>query len=208
MNRTKRPWIRFSQMPERWKRPPYPVEVMPIYLMRLVPMTSDLCSLPYPWRKMRISLPRPFSTSSKDAAGRIRLGLDLQGEVSFTVAMETNVISADRNRQEVMEQAIGVLRSRVDKFGVAEPVLQTRGENEITIEMPGLSELTTSPSGKSSPGQPILSFAWFTSAARNSWPEAFLSLAMKCSPNDERARLLGKPMLSWNILLSASLNRV
>ena len=40
-----------------------------------------------------------------------------------------------------MEQAIGVLRSRVDKFGVAEPVLQTRGENEITIEMPGLSEL-------------------------------------------------------------------
>ena len=77
----------------------------------------------------------------KDAAGRIRLGLDLQGGVSFTVAMETNVISADRNRQEVMEQAIGVLRSRVDKFGVAEPVLQTRGENEITIEMPGLSEL-------------------------------------------------------------------
>ena len=68
--------------------------------------------------------------------------------------METNVISADRNRQEVMEQAIGVLRSRVDKFGVAEPVLQTRGENEITIEMPGLSELDTSPSGKSSPGQP------------------------------------------------------
>jgi len=76
----------------------------------------------------------------KDAAGQIRLGLDLQGGMSFTVAMETNAISGDR-KQVVLEQAMGVLRSRVDRFGVAEPLLQTRGENEITIEMPGLSEM-------------------------------------------------------------------
>jgi len=75
------------------------------------------------------------------AAGQIRLGLDLQGGVSFTVAMETNALAADRNKDVALEQAVEVLRSRVDKFGVAEPVLQTRGENEIEIEMPGLSEL-------------------------------------------------------------------
>jgi SecD/SecF fusion protein len=74
------------------------------------------------------------------AKGEIRLGLDLQGGVSFTVAMETNVLSADRDKDVALEQAMGVLRSRVDKFGVAEPLLQTSGENEIEIEMPGLSE--------------------------------------------------------------------
>ena len=75
------------------------------------------------------------------AAGQVRLGLDLQGGVSFTVAMETNVLSADQDKQVVLEQSIEVLRKRVDQFGVAEPILQTRGENQIQIDMPGLSEL-------------------------------------------------------------------
>jgi preprotein translocase subunit SecD len=75
------------------------------------------------------------------AAGQVRLGLDLQGGVSFTVAMETNVLSADQDQQVVLEQSIEVLRKRVDQFGVAEPILQTRGENQIQIDMPGLSEL-------------------------------------------------------------------
>ena len=75
------------------------------------------------------------------AAGQIRLGLDLQGGVSFTVAMETNVLSADQDHQVVLEQSIEVLRKRVDQFEVAEPILQTRGDNQIQIDMPGLSEL-------------------------------------------------------------------
>lgn len=75
------------------------------------------------------------------ASGQVRLGLDLQGGVSFTVAMETNVLSADQDQQVVLEQSIEVLRKRVDQFGVAEPILQTRGENQIQIDMPGLSEL-------------------------------------------------------------------
>ena len=75
------------------------------------------------------------------ASGQVRLGLDLQGGVSFTVAMETNVLSADQDQQVVLEQSIEVLRKRVDQFGVAEPLLQTRGDNQIQIDMPGLSEL-------------------------------------------------------------------
>ena len=33
-----------------------------------------------------------------------------------------------------------VLRKRVDKFGVAEPIIQPAGENRILIQLPGLSE--------------------------------------------------------------------
>ena len=116
-------------------------------------MTSDLCSLPYPLAEDEDQPSKAILNKlQKDAAGRIRLGLDLQGGVSFTVAMETNVISADRNRQEVMEQAIGVL-NRVDKFGVAEPVLQTRGRTRnndrdarpFRIGLPVRQEILTRP---------------------------------------------------------------
>ncbi|MDX1952682.1 MAG: protein translocase subunit SecD [Verrucomicrobiota bacterium] len=85
----------------------------------------------------------------RNAAGKIKLGLDLKGGTSFLVGMDTSVLrnegetnaapSADR-QQEALSQAIEVLRKRVDKFGVAEPVLQPSGENRILIQLPGLSE--------------------------------------------------------------------
>jgi SecD/SecF fusion protein len=85
----------------------------------------------------------------KDGAGKIRLGLDLQGGTSFLVQMETNSLNAGTNannilaqegRQAALAQASEVLRKRVDKFGVAEPVIQPEGEDRILIQLPGLSE--------------------------------------------------------------------
>ena len=75
------------------------------------------------------------------AAGQIRLGLDLQGGISFLVAMQTNKLREDQERSVVLTQAIEVLRKRVDKFGVAEPSLQPVGEDRILIQLPGLSEV-------------------------------------------------------------------
>jgi SecD/SecF fusion protein len=86
----------------------------------------------------------------RDAAGKIKLGLDLQGGTSFLVEMDTNVLfSADTNsiqqsRSEVtsaaLSQAVEVLRKRIDKFGVAEPIIQSAGGNRILIQLPGLSQ--------------------------------------------------------------------
>jgi SecD/SecF fusion protein len=84
----------------------------------------------------------------RDAAGRIKLGLDLQGGTSFLVEMDTNALfQADTNvahRADVtsgaLSQAVEVLRKRIDKFGVAEPVIQSAGGNRILIQLPGLSE--------------------------------------------------------------------
>jgi SecD/SecF fusion protein len=84
----------------------------------------------------------------RDASGRIKLGLDLQGGTSFLVEMNTNVLfQAETNssapREQVtsaaLSQAIEVLRKRVDRFGVAEPVIQSAGGNRILIQLPGLS---------------------------------------------------------------------
>ena len=84
----------------------------------------------------------------QDSAGKIKLGLDLQGGTSFLVEMDTsklnsgdtNRVTTDDDRQRALSQAIEVLRKRVDRFGVAEPVLQPVGSRQILIQLPGLSE--------------------------------------------------------------------
>jgi len=76
----------------------------------------------------------------KQAAGKIKLGLDLQGGVSFLVRVDTNKLSSADVQSRVVDQAVEVLRKRVDKFGVAEPLIQPSGEDRILIQLPGLSE--------------------------------------------------------------------
>jgi SecD/SecF fusion protein len=85
-----------------------------------------------------------------DAAGKIKLGLDLQGGTEFLVEMDTNALAAsqtDTNKaisstdiSGALDQAVEVLRKRVDAFGVAEPEIKPAGGNRILIQLPGLSE--------------------------------------------------------------------
>jgi SecD/SecF fusion protein len=74
------------------------------------------------------------------AAGQIKLGLDLQGGTSFLVEMDTNQLAQASVPERALEHAVEVLRKRVDRFGVAEPIIQPAGENRILIQLPGLSE--------------------------------------------------------------------
>jgi SecD/SecF fusion protein len=76
----------------------------------------------------------------RDVAGKIKLGLDIRGGTEFLVALDTDKLSAGIDKAGAVSQAIEVLRKRVDKFGVAEPVLQPAGENRILIQIPGLTE--------------------------------------------------------------------
>ncbi len=86
----------------------------------------------------------------RDASGKIKLGLDLQGGTSFLLQMNTNYLAtAEGSTNEVvrssdvssaLSQAVGVLRTRVDALGVAEPVIQPEGEDRILVQLPGLAE--------------------------------------------------------------------
>jgi SecD/SecF fusion protein len=88
----------------------------------------------------------------RKAAGKIKLGLDLQGGTQFLVSLDTNhMMTVDTNgnkvapmesteRQRLVSQAAEVLRRRVDNLGVAEPVIQPAGENHILIQLPGLTQ--------------------------------------------------------------------
>lgn len=67
---------------------------------------------------------------------RIRLGLDLRGGTSFLLQL------VPQNGQEItadmLQQAVEVIRKRVDKFGVSEPVIAPQGSNRILVQIPGL----------------------------------------------------------------------
>src|SRR5688500_1689147 len=84
----------------------------------------------------------------QDTRGKFRLGLDLQGGTSFLVEMQTsslaegqtNGVPSQQQQQDSLERAIEVLRTRVDKLGVAEPVVQPSGNHRILIQLPGLAE--------------------------------------------------------------------
>ena len=75
----------------------------------------------------------------REAAGRIRLGLDLQGGTSFLVEMDTNRLAQASDASTALSHAVEVLRKRVDRFGVAEPLIQPEGNNRILVQLPGLS---------------------------------------------------------------------
>lgn len=76
----------------------------------------------------------------QEAAGQIRLGLDLQGGTSFLVSLDTSQLDPDRDKDAAIQQAINVIRKRVDKMGVSEPQIQPAGEDRVLIQLPGLSE--------------------------------------------------------------------
>ena len=76
----------------------------------------------------------------RDAAGKIKLGLDLQGGTSFLVEMDTTKLANTNDTGSALSQAVEVLRKRIDKFGVAEPIIQSAGGNRILIQLPGLSQ--------------------------------------------------------------------
>jgi len=66
----------------------------------------------------------------------IRLGLDLQGGTSFLIRLTPEgerSISAD-----TLDQAVEVIRKRVDQFGVSEPIITPQGRDRILVQIPGL----------------------------------------------------------------------
>jgi len=61
----------------------------------------------------------------------LRLGLDLQGGIYM-------VLETDKDARNIVYEK---LRSRIDQFGVAEPILQKQGERRIIVQLPGATDL-------------------------------------------------------------------
>ncbi len=82
----------------------------------------------------------------KTQASAVKLGLDLSGGMSIIIkadldkAAESQKESIDDMgafRAEAMAQALEIINSRIDRFGLSEPVIRQQGEDRIYIEIPG-----------------------------------------------------------------------
>jgi SecD/SecF fusion protein len=89
--------------------------------------------------------------------GKIKLGLDLKGGTSFTVAIDEKKLSdgiragdpelkdsevqnqVDHILRDADARAIEVIRNRIDGLGISEPVIQGGKNHRITVQLPGAS---------------------------------------------------------------------
>ncbi len=70
---------------------------------------------------------------------RINLGLDLQGGMYLIMRVDTSALD-EGAREDAVERALEVLRNRIDQFGVREPIVQIQGEDQIVIQLPGMTD--------------------------------------------------------------------
>ena len=66
---------------------------------------------------------------------KIALGLDIQGGTSFLIRL----VPGDKQiTKGMLEQAVEVIRKRIDTFGVSEPIISPVGSDRILVQIPGL----------------------------------------------------------------------
>lgn len=80
-------------------------------------------------------------------AKKINLGLDLQGGMQLVLQAnyekmerKTGEKLSESDRRDITEQALEMLRNRIDKFGVSEPSIRAKGSDAIEIQLPGVKD--------------------------------------------------------------------
>ena len=86
----------------------------------------------------RVRTPNGFQY---DTVKRVPLkrGLDLQGGMHLALEVdESKGLIPDKS--EAIDRALKVVRTRIDQFGVSEPVVQKAGNDRIIVELPGIDD--------------------------------------------------------------------
>ena len=78
---------------------------------------------------MRINDPQRYNKLMDKS---LRLGLDLQGGTYLVLDVDLTGIP-EKDRAGTVEQAIQIIRNRVDQFGVSEPSITKEGENRVVV---------------------------------------------------------------------------
>jgi preprotein translocase subunit SecD len=71
----------------------------------------------------------------------LKLGLDLAGGMRLLLEVDDSKQAiAEKDKADAIDRALKTVRTRVDQFGVSEPVIQKQGDQRIILELPGLHE--------------------------------------------------------------------
>ena len=77
----------------------------------------------------------------------VQLGLDLSGGLSIVLQADMDALRdklghelSTEDRTDAVDRALEVLNSRIDRFGLTEPVIRRQGEDQIYVEIPGTAD--------------------------------------------------------------------
>ncbi len=70
---------------------------------------------------------------------RINLGLDLKGGMHLLLKVDTSALTG-KAKDDAALRAIEVIRNRIDEFGVRETSISLQGEDEIVVQLPGVTD--------------------------------------------------------------------
>jgi protein-export membrane protein SecD len=80
-------------------------------------------------------------TGSARVCSPIKLGLDLQGGMHLVLEVDDpEGTMTQEARAEATETALHIIRTRIDQFGVEEPMIQKVGEDRIIVQLPGIED--------------------------------------------------------------------
>ncbi|MBN2289595.1 MAG: protein translocase subunit SecD [Candidatus Glassbacteria bacterium] len=69
----------------------------------------------------------------------IKLGLDLQGGMHLVLELDDSEMSmSEDDKADAIARALEIIRTRVDQFGVSEPIIQRAGEDRLIVELAGV----------------------------------------------------------------------
>ncbi|MDR3336792.1 MAG: protein translocase subunit SecD, partial [Treponema sp.] len=77
----------------------------------------------------------------------VQLGLDLSGGLSIILQADLDALQeklgrplTETDREDAVTRALDVLNSRIDRFGLTEPVIRRQGADQIYVEIPGTAD--------------------------------------------------------------------
>jgi preprotein translocase subunit SecD len=68
------------------------------------------------------------------------LAISSSADADADVALTLDPRDVQRIRENVVDQALKIIRNRIDQFGVAEPTVQAQGTDEIVVQLPGIQD--------------------------------------------------------------------
>ncbi len=71
---------------------------------------------------------------------RINLGLDLKGGMHVILKVDNEKLPTLEAKNDAVLRSIEVMRNRIDSLGVGETLIQRQGENQILVQLPGVTD--------------------------------------------------------------------
>ncbi len=89
-----------------------------------------------PEEKQKLAADPDYINTEKKA---IKLGPDLRGGLRVVMEVDKTKLNPSE-AEDAVDRALEIIRNRVDKFGVAEPLIQKQGQDRIVVELPGITD--------------------------------------------------------------------